>query len=98
MVVVNARLAEGLEKMDPSTMDPEKLIDTATARKLTEHFSVERIHGILRAARKLRAKASEPESSDSDEEEGGVEAEPAESSAVERDGSLSASSSGQVFG
>lgn len=59
-------LADGCQLEYGSLAWPERLINTATAKKLTTHFSLERIQRILGAAKDLLAQNSE---SDSGEDE-----------------------------
>lgn len=67
-VHLNHRLADRLERAQHAALDTEKLLSTATARKLTEHFSLDRIQQILSAARTLLAQNSDSDSSEEDDD------------------------------
>ena len=65
---LDSQLAERLERAHYNALDTEKLLSTATARKLTEHFSLDRIQQILKLARRLLAQNSDSDSSGEDED------------------------------
>ena len=61
-------IAEGIAKLAPEAFEKSKLLETASAKQLADHFSLERIRRIVDTAQRVLTQASDTDSSGDEEE------------------------------
>ena len=65
---MNPLIAEGIAKLAPEAFEKSKLLETASAKQLADHFSLERIRRIVDTAQRVLTAASDTDSSGDEEE------------------------------
>ena len=65
---MNPLIAEGIAKLAPEAFEKSKLLETASAKQLADHFSLERIRRIVDTAQRVLTQASDTDSSGDEEE------------------------------